>query len=1256
MFFFFQFVFQSNELFSQAKLKEIADEKQKLMNMDFKRILSEPVPITCPKISSTKPDLRKNKSDSSSSDMNVASIDLSTGSCSSLLLDYVTNRSNDLTRDINRCRTVSNDDTEKTEKIKALNQLLEKVNGLRKILLSEIQKNEQTGRNGMAATESTSHLKEILKEMDQLEKRQKEIMCGKGNYSTVLNELNEREKLLQEKENLLEVKVKELYLREKAKKSKILTINATDDKHDAEKTAANSLSSEETPVRIVINMNKNKTKTAVNGKKWCELIENIPQEKAAVELTKVSTKPGSVYPKTPVPSRKPAEKVKNNISSTSTTLTAYLSPPEVIETDLTKTLRTALKQPAEKPKEHQNKSNAINLDPRLARYITRLLGMSRSSIEQLGISSVSSVTTPSSSLINISENRKLSICSMSTTTVSSASPIPINIDDCKMERLQQFVSENRKFINELNESFKAAPNDQKINPMKDIWKEVLDKRNKKSQEKLAESSEDQQKIKSILRKKPSAAVSQTEKKTPTKSKDDPTKNDLILKYDELTANCTKRIIDLDSMISKVREEKHKLLENTLSSAGSIINGQREPTSEYLDLPSSMLRPAQTIQRQANVQSNKSGGDSSQSSDIKTISTQSPEYTSSSPSANKPTHSLVQTKQMGISKDSGVGLSRPVTSSDYRESPDMRIQNPSDDQTKQNHSKDFQPIFGDIPRAPFRVIDIVPPEEQSSDKTKSSKPPPTALTRYSPQLEEEAPHELSTITEVDTPATSRLNATLSNEPKANQAKSLQDTDPLLSLYKRFPGFQEYRRANNMESPSCSSSTNNLTTIDSLSLIENLQKMLEMNTDANNELDYKTFRALSQSLNRTTADSSRIDFTYAKFPSHSDYAKSISGLLDSRTLDGMQASVVSDSLGAHKDDAEEDDNASLPDILNELKNRNLLRQPFEMNSEEEGTDENLLKVKRKLPHKTGQLKISSGKKYTETKEIDRSQHLKSSNESLILELEQMGIPWASTMIKKSKETNTGSTSSTSSGSLEESSQTQKALSPSKHKKLSPAKNKSKNEVSDSDHLSSKSQVDMDSHAKPINLKQFLARELLKHSSLSSSSSSMTSSRSDDSSLASIFLKSFLASSVTTGSIPSTPMTVARIQAHDKQRTSTPVTQPSITDSNIQTSSLPYPPQRPVQEVLSDPVHASDADNLKLFSGESHLSSVRNYGASSTDNSSYDKSTDTRIKLLSNDRNNEERKKHEKFEALIVPTNLQLSLACPSSTTTSTSSDSN
>lgn len=1265
-------VFQSNDLFSQEKLKEIAEEKQRLMNMDFRRVLNEPVTITCPKVSSTKPPLQRNSIDSSSSDLNVASIDLSSGSCSSFLLDYVTTRSNDLTRDINRCRTVSNDDTEKSEKIKALNSLLDKVNGLRKILVTEIQKNEQSSKKG-STLDSISQLQEIVKEMGRLERKQLEIMSGNdktdGLSTGKEKELSEREKLLQEKENMLEQKVKELYLHEKqakSRKGKVLTVNAKNEKVEISKPVSESISSgdsQETPVRIVINVNKDKatSKPASNDRKWSELMKNVPQAmiKPNIELTKVSTKAGTVYPKTPIPAKKPVEKPKNNISSTSTTLTSYLSPPDAVQTQLTKALKITDKA--------VNKPNTLNLEPRVAQYITRLLGMSRSSIEQLGISSISTVTTPSSSIVNVSENRKLSICSMSTATISSESPnYSNNIDECKMERLQQFIGENRKFISDLNESFKAALNSEQPDAIKGIWKEVLHQQSKGKKEKPCKSADEQQttQIKSILRKKSSGGDNSQKDKVATK--EDPSKQELISKYDELTANCTKRINDLDNMISKVREERHRLLENTLSSAGSIINSQKDPVTN---------KSTQGSREPDAVQSNRSCGDSSQSSDSKTLSTRTPEFSSGSPAANKPGYSLIYTKQMGVSKDSGVGISRPVTSSDYRDSPDMRLPNTLEDPNKQAlyHQKDFQPMLSDIPRFPFRVADVVPGEEQLAEKTKEKpiKPPPTALTRYSPQMEEEEAHELSTITEVDTPATSRLNATLSNEPSGTQTKNGNDLDALLP-YNRFPAFQEYRKAHNLDSASTHSSINNLTTLESLSLIENLQKLLEMNTTQKNELDYKTFRALSQSLNATAADGSRINLTYAQFPSHSEYAKSVSGLLDSQTVDGIQSSAVSESFGTQKDDqaGEDTSNSSLPDIVSELKSRNLLRRPFEMDSDEEGTDENILKVKKLVP-KGGNPNLS----YTNS-----ATQQKSSNESLIHELERMGIQWASTMIKKTKEANTGSTSSTSTASLEESKDMRHSL----KKTLSlPKTNTSRNDQSKLDGsvesslrcrqgnllLSENTHTDLETNAKPINLKQFLARELLKHSSSSSSSStnSLKSTLSNESSLASIFLKSFLASSASTASTPSTPLTATRAHNHDKQRTSTPVTTQNSTIGNAQTTSFSHLStlKKPSNENILNDITREECNlkDLKLFSGESHLSSVRNDGGSSAESSSSDdntstKSTNSRSKDQANDKSNDEFRKHQQFESLIVPTNLQLNLARPassSSATTSTSSTS-
>lgn len=713
------------------------------MNLEFQSALNEPVLITCPKIAPKV----NNISESSSSELNVASemlknpaestrtenklisgtqtiSDRSTESYSSFLLDYVNARSEDILKDIGN-RNQNAPDGGK-DNITALQNLLTKVDGLKYLLQEAIKTHQGTNNEQLK-----QNMKFVLKELEQVEREETQLKSNnrqttshtkniivnknKGTVSTATNEsdISLREKMLKFKEQCFDDKLRELYLHEKKMKRDAQQMNAQKEKRTNDVVAINQSpkndsSVSDSPVRIVINVNqKNRNKTTRSTElKWSERLKNPIQNESTRDLailTKVTDEAGASFRKTPA---KISKKVVTNIeqtSSTSTTLTAYLSPPEEINTALTEALK------ANKPKQPhlapQSSANA-EADSQLAQYILRLLAMSRNSIDQLGISSVSTVATPNSSVIdgtaNASTQRQLATSGSSETDQSSSLEIIKRpaIDEQKMEQLQQFIADNHNLVEELNNSLKSLkmpPNESDQRKMENVWMEIL--KDNQKQTKHTDPS------KSVV------VISQNDPKQPESilkpsTKSQPKQTDLITKYDELTATCAKRITDLNSMIFKVREEKQKLLENTLSSAGSLISGQipRENFTEYLDF--------------AQQQNQNQQGDTSQGSDIKSLQTPSPEYSSSSGAAavagiiaNPP--ALLHSKQIGISKDSGVGASRPVTSSDFRDSPEFKpsesinasAANKSTDAGALPKADSFEPMLKDIPRGNYRLVDL-----------------------------------------------------------------------------------------------------------------------------------------------------------------------------------------------------------------------------------------------------------------------------------------------------------------------------------------------------------------------------------------------------------------------------------------------------------------------------------------------------------------------------------------------------------------------
>lgn len=410
-------------------------------------------------------------------------------------------------------------------------------------------------------------------------------------------------------------------------------------------------------------------------------------------------------------------------------------------------------------------------------------------------------------------------------------------------------------------------------------------------------------------------------------------------------------------------------------------------------------------------------------------------------------------------------------------------------------------------------------------------------RYSPHIEDELPHELSTITEVDTPGTSRLNAvdvTNANEssmaPRTSIGRLESDAEALKLLYNAFPKYKDYIKSNSNVSQLSTTSvneTNDMTGGQTLS-DDKLAQMLEPHGSKVDELKYKTFDGEDQRPQMDSNCENELHMSYKKFPSHAEYAKSVPGLLDSQSIDQMQISDAND----------ENSNSisSLPDIINELKNRNILEHSFGEAADGNGELDDLLLVRGNATNVSAQT--------TETCKGNESL-----SDTLENELTKMGLGWVTAELKKSK-AQPGNSSSMSSDTsnhaeprqlLNRQSPPTKKTSKRSYQKMSQSratndsfvdKNLLMSKIATESGKISTQPSDVDTVGQSINLKDFLARELLKHSSVSSSS---------DSSMASMFLKSFLGQSSRIS--PETPQSRGR----DKHRTSTPVDHSKVDSSS-------------------------------------------------------------------------------------------------------------
>lgn len=437
-------------------------------------------------------------------------------------------------------------------------------------------------------------------------------------------------------------------------------------------------------------------------------------------------------------------------------------------------------------------------------------------------------------------------------------------------------------------------------------------------------------------------------------------------------------------------------------------------------------------------------------------------------------------------------------------------------------------------------------------------------RYNSQIDlDELPHELSTITEVDTPATSRLNATDTNcnndqlLKKSDSLKNMPDNEVLKFLYNQFPNFKDYIMSNGYLSNASINDSVEVTAATSAILGDKLENLFVVDVPAE-FLEYQKFSSETKN-NEIVKIPKESQIAYKKFPSHFQYAQTASGLLDSQSIDRADLS----------------DNTSLPDVLSELKARNIIDHSFEGVSSGEGSFKDLLAI----PTNVKNIESKSQKK-TDFPSDSVSQNLEH-------DLNSVGLKWATTILRKSKEISTSS-SSISSNHEGRSERSLQRRSPKKiSNSLKNSGNKSFNDEKNENIADNTSVRTEETQMKSMNLKEFLARELLKHSSMSSSS--------PDSSLASIFLKSFLEPSKDCASKSETSPN----RGTDKHRTSTPVqnSNESKVDSKINSSIKSSTVRRNLSEnETSLPITATN-DLSKFFSGGSHLSSVRSNSTDST-----------------------------------------------------------
>ncbi|XP_075145343.1 anastral spindle 1 [Haematobia irritans] len=1179
------------------------------MNSAVEKILSRPNVITCTETghqdnnrAEAETQLLRNDKNrnndlnvgAATSDNTTPNDDAASDSCCSILLGYVDDQSRQVRKDLEK-----SSDKDNIEKQRRLRNLLQRLDELRNSLLEEL-KNSQVKKIPSSGKES--HYQQLIEDitsyrrerenimMDNIEQQQK--VKGKENDHTKNQmktnkklPLDEREKVLQQKEAILEEKVREFYELQKQKTKTPKSCQRTED--ISEPTSTNSgghetdMESDEkenctsigTPVEIVITVQGDKKSIKFPGKsKRKPLPKKHPTQLAS--LIK-SPQPKAMHKKstprkrtTPIATNleKTTKAVLGRQNSYDSNSTSYMSLPQQIATQLGTLvdkkqnmhhIDDTQSSTDNQSQESQFRKPAPHLNPLIAQYVQRLLGMSRKAIQRLGVSS-SDIDTPSSSLINTSANN---------TSCESL------ISDERLAFVESFVKENRSFIKELEQSLKSQNDTTLENSMRvfdEIWRKRLKQQKvekvrpregqnvqeKLRQEKIVNKSKETTKkqirsggnvTQSKIISNKMQHSSDIDRLNQTKSTISPIaknkekfsrieidsspeilgtirnsrkidkavetqkSNDLdkseqdsqIARYAQLTENCTHRIAELTELINRVRQEKQRLLEVTLSSVSD--NGRQ--STEYLELPEGKSRMTNE-------------GESSLASSTEDAITATVAPPKSIPSMDivhqiPKLSTLEKNRQINASQDSGIAESRPITA-------------------QENRLNDVEPISQ------------TSTESQGNSLHQRKLKPPPSLRRFSPQFQEDdLVHELSTILEVDTPANSRINTAVaqSTEERTNANPSGMETTTHHPII--FPKFEEYCQRMNLDITKLDKEKSLQLQAEFSIFMEDMQR--SQTKEPKTSLQYTEFPSMNGYMNHTKSEHileqaepkdeslNQLRLTNLKankFPAVREYVQQNYAKETATTLtndDGQQLLLDTESL----ENITESESASL-DIEKELKERKILKNSFRYSNSKRifsstahhGEDSEF--YVEALERESGIEKLST-----------------SDNTIAVLEADVKGMmqQWTADDGKKRNfkyKQLYQSLSSTTTSTTDQS----------KAKKLqkSTSLDDSSNEI-----------------GRPLNLRDFLTRELLKHANFSTS----TSTSSTDDSLRSQFLYSLIGSLT-----PHTNAATSKSGQHtlDRQKTSTPVPIQSSQTHSTPSSRAP-----------------SNASSTQLFSGESRISSV-------------------------------------------------------------------
>ncbi|XP_049532431.1 uncharacterized protein LOC125949463 [Anopheles darlingi] len=1003
----------------------------------------------------------------------------------------------------------------------------------------------------------------------------------------------------------------------------------------------------EIPVKIIITVNEKTTKRKKSQKK------KSPKAVRTEEVAPVKPpeKPLPTAPSVAIEQQTQATVGKPipedvSLGGSSTTSTVYRSlPPKIGSLKIQNIIRettvereapqfaaptaptdreSTVPPPPGKPKHQLGKSKTkrastarrgTTFNPQLMQYIVRLLGMSHQSIDQLGVSS-STVSTPNASVVNVTANR-----SSATAVVHGSN----DEDHERTARLRKFIDENYNFLQEIDETLRRSSDqstgstidgsdrtdasiaNHDVSHVEDVWmttlrrreramqanrkKERVDKKEPKTkkstglvshgiasdstptmpppsanqtthhqpeQRQLRQPKQSngptvkESSLKSIL-KSPKREVSPKVAKIITPqghveiiNLSDQEEQAILERYSQLTERGSQRIAELSQMISQVREEKRRLVEDSLSSF------EQQESTKYMDLPATIGTGSRMAQAAAQP--------APPPPTILSPPQQPPTQRSSSSAGaaappvqlddpvSEEIDNIISSKQIGLSKDSGIAMSRPLTASDIRESP-------SEEGSQAKEPLPVEPFLKDIPKVMAQSVPL----------GLRKAPPPVAITRYSPQLDEAPIHELSTIPEVETPAaaTSKVNLSqlstaggdkmerASNGPaervliEARNRLLTEEEGPNPELgYERFPMFEDYVRQT-MQGPAKGGEAG-----------LHLEKTVPGN-DTTGEL-----KGLGD-VSRMSENDDERRLQYRRYPAPAP-----------------AFDITEEHAGSSQSEANGSD-ASLPDVVAELRKLNIVMKPFDhtLDDSNRSTPFSEQLSDTAVPANASSIIAIQRTAVVGTRARSSRPQAGQIPTELTLgqDLEHMvGLQWASSMLRKQQEQLRKCNDNSSSSSLS---------------LVELPRDKHNEETDHPDHI--------EQLGRPLNLAEFISRELMIRTQSELQSSVSSSPVSHGTLLRSLLSISNLTNSSECGGSPghASRERLSYTQTSDRnvQRTSTPVASKSASGSSLlMRSGLAGGTPR------DDNVRVDGADangtGGGLFSGESRISSVHGWSSSS------------------------------------------------------------